>query len=143
MPGKTTNGVPYALTTDPVANYPSTSKQLAEIIDRSNMLIADWVNLPLNSPWKPYVGGGDYYSGLRARKTPLGVMLQGMIIGGSKSTDIAFLPSALTPTVSTLIPVQSQNEYGCIKIGTNGQVHYYAGPTKPSFIALNLLFPLD
>lgn len=108
-----------------------------------------WVRLTLRNGWSNYSGGGGYFPGLRARSTPHGTQIQGMVSGGPTNSSIAALPADLAPDFATIFtaPVSSGATAHCgITVDTSigagvYAVRYNAGPGSPGYVAIDVIVP--
>lgn len=96
MPGKTPNGIPYVLPNDTIATFPTVSKQIAEAVDKSRELVGAWIPLKLSGGWEGFsTFGMETYAGIRARKLPSGIQIEGAVKGGMPTAAMAELPTQL------------------------------------------------
>lgn len=94
MPGKTPNGIPYVLPNDTIATFPTVSKQIAEAVDKSRELVGAWIPLKLTGGWEAFSAFGmETYAGLRVRKLPSGIQIEGAVKGGMPNAVMADLPT--------------------------------------------------
>lgn len=104
-----------------------------------------WVTLALTNGWKAYTGGGGYFPGLRARVTPVGLQIQGMIAGGATGT-VAVLPATMQPEYARMFPAPAAGNttaYCSVSLdGTSMAIRYNSGPTTPSFVAIDVVLPM-
>lgn len=102
----------------------------------------DWVDLTLTSPWYAYDSAGtSYYPGVRARKVPAGVQIQGMVRGGSENTEIFNLPTGLTPEYGSHYPAISNGVAACVFVSKSGQFRYISGGSSTAYVSINLIIP--
>lgn len=147
--------------TDPPADYPPAQHTHAQ--DDIDGLVAalaekadtpdDWVALTLLNGWQAYEGGGGYYSGLRARLTPEGVQVQGIVKSGAIGTIIAELPAAMAPSYAQPFAVESSSdgwtgtEFGQVTVNKPNAsspwvVQYNAGPSPVAHhLGISLIVP--
>lgn len=101
-----------------------------------------WVDLPLISPWYPYDSEGtSYYPGMRARRVPAGVQLQGMPRGGSENSEVCNLPSELAPQYGGHFAAISNGQPACVFVSKSGQVRYISGGSGTAYVSFNLIIP--
>ena len=101
-----------------------------------------WDTLSLGSGWSAYTGGGGYYNGLRAQRTPLGIRLDGMIQGGGTG-QIAPLPATMQDVAAKQFPVVTQSGPGVMGIHRRSSdgwwvVSYLSGPATPGWISVSV-----
>lgn len=101
-----------------------------------------WVTLELTNGWTGHVNASGYLPGLRARVTPLGLQIQGMIGKGQTGT-IANLPANMRPEYSQMF---SAPAYGGVavhySVSRAGDVRYEQGPSAPQWVGINALIPM-
>ena len=103
-----------------------------------------WTSLSLINGWSAYSGGGGYYNGLRAQRTPLGIRLDGMVRSGAPGSVIAVLPDDMQDVaakiftapaagdVPAFLEISTSTSYGgkyCLK--------YRSGPSAPAFVSVS------
>lgn len=151
MPGKTPNGIPYVLPNDTIATFPTVSKQIAEAVDKSRELVGAWIPLTLTGSWKPFpkpFGGSSPYNGLRVRKVPQGMQIDGAVQATSEYSVIAELPSAFKPKRDTYLAVFDIKGLACIAItpttstGSPGIV-FVSGTNTERTLFVSAIVPLD
>jgi hypothetical protein len=116
--------------------------------------VGPWVTLTFSGTWVAYVGGGNYYQGLRARKNGANVQIQGMVKNGAIGI-IANLPAELTPIYTALRPAVAGNATSTRTVaylvisgrgGTNGtgtgSISYDSGISAPTFVSIDVELPL-
>jgi hypothetical protein len=111
-----------------------------------------WVALTMLNGWTAYVGGGNYYSGLRARRVGHNIQVQGMIKNGAVGSTIANFPAGLIPTDASMHTVVAGNgtvargtSYLIVGVSTRGSVAnltYDSGVAAPTFVSIDLLIPI-
>lgn len=102
-----------------------------------------WVDLALVSPWVPYSEtSSSYYAGVRARRTPAGVQIQGMVKGGGENTQICNLPASLAPAFGGHFASISNSLPATVFISNGGQIRYLSGGSSTSYVSINLVLPL-
>ena len=103
----------------------------------------EWVDLPLTSPWAPYdPAGNSYYPGMRARRVPAGVQIQGMVRGGDANTVICNLPAGAVPEYSGHFAAISNAVAATVFVSNTGQVRYISGGSSTSYVSINLVVPV-
>lgn len=104
-----------------------------------------WVTLKLINGWKAYTGGGGYFPGIRARVTPVGLQIQGMIAGGATGT-VAILPAAMQPEYARIFPAPASGNvtaYCSVSLDSGAMaIRYNSGPSTPSFAAIDAVLPM-
>ena len=104
----------------------------------------EWIVLTLLNGWEPYVGGGGYYGGLRARSTPLGIQINGMV-KGTTIGEIAVLPSALGVPASAQWDARGGAGVSTVNLsegsGSRPALKLSAGP-QAGFLSIDRLLPL-
>ena len=104
----------------------------------------EWIVLTLLNGWEPYVGGGGYYGGLRARSTPLGIQINGMVKGTTVG-EIAVLPSALGVPASSQWDARGGAGVSTVNLsegsGSRPALKLSAGP-QAGFLSIDRILPL-
>ena len=104
----------------------------------------EWIVLTLLNGWEPYVGGGGYYGGLRARSTPLGIQINGMVKGTTVG-EIAVLPSALGVPASSQWDARGGAGVSTLNLsegsGSRPALKLSAGP-QAGFLSIDRILPL-
>ena len=101
-----------------------------------------WVDLPLADPWVPYdPAGNSYCPGVRARRVPAGVQIQGMVRGGDANTVICNLPAGAVPEYSGHFAAISNAAAATVFVSNTGQVRYISGGSSTSYVSINLVIP--
>lgn len=151
MPGKTPNGIPYVLPNDTIATFPTVSKQIAEAVDKSRELVGAWIPLTLTGAWKPFpkpFGGSSPYNGLRVRKVPQGMQIDGAVKTTNEYEVIAELPSAFKPKMDTYLTVFDIKGPAFIAIkpststGSPG-ITFVSGTNTERTVIVSAIVPLD
>lgn len=102
-----------------------------------------WVDLPLADPWRPYdPAGTSYYPGMRARRVPAGVQIQGMVRGGEANAVICDLPAGMVPEYSGHFAGISNAAAATVFVSNTGQVRYISGGSSTSYVSINLVLPV-
>lgn len=102
-----------------------------------------WVDLPLADPWVPYdPAGNSYCPGVRARRVPAGVQIQGMVRGGEANTVICNLPAGAVPEYSGHFAAISNAAAATVFVSNTGQVRYISGGSSTSYVSINLVIPI-
>lgn len=102
-----------------------------------------WVDLPLADPWVPYdPAGNSYCPGVRARRVPAGVQIQGMVRGGDANTEICTLPSGLAPGYGGHFAAISNGQPATVFVSKSGQVRYISGGSSTAYVSINLVVPV-
>ena len=101
-----------------------------------------WNTLSLGNGWQAYTGGGGYFNGLRAQRTPLGIRLDGMIQGGGVG-QVAALPATMQDVAAKQFPVVTQSGPGVMGIHRRSSdgwwvVSYLSGPATPGWISVSV-----
>lgn len=110
------------------------------LYDRINLTGSTWEPLELRNGWTAYTGGGGYYKGLRAQRTPLGIRLDGTIQGGSKG-EVARLPADMQNVAAKQFPVATSGGPAVMGIygSANGLIlGYLSGPDNPGFVSVSV-----
>lgn len=113
----------------------------------ATLKLGSWVGLTLMNGWKPYLGGGGYYGGLRARKTTLGIQVQGMIASGPTNSTIAGLPDALQPPYAAQLVAPATGGTAICSVsaasdfGGKLAVRYNSGSDSPAYVSINATIP--
>ena len=103
----------------------------------------EWVNLSLTSPWVAYdPAGNSYCPGVRARRVPAGVQIQGMVRGGEANTVICNLPAGAVPEYSGHFAAISNAAAATVFVSNTGQVRYISGGSSTSYVSINLVIPI-
>ena len=103
-----------------------------------------WVDLPLTDPWRPYdPDGTSYCPGVRARRVPAGVQIQGMVRGGEANTVICNLPAGAVPKYSGHFAAISNAAAATVFVSNTGQVRYISGGSSTSYVSINLVIPIS
>ena len=101
-----------------------------------------WVDLPLTDPWRPYdPDGNSYYPGMRARRVPAGVQIQGMPKGGGENTEVCNLPSELAPMYGGHFAAISNGQPATVFVSKSGQIRYLSGGSSTAYVSFNLVVP--
>ncbi len=102
-----------------------------------------WVDLSLTAPWVPYsTTGTTYYPGMRARRVPGGVQVQGIVKGGEANSEVCNLPAGLAPEFSGHFAAISNGEAACVFVSNSGQVRYISGGSSTAYVSYNLVLPI-
>ena len=102
-----------------------------------------WVDLPLADPWRAYdPDGNSYYPGMRARRVPGGVQIQGMVKGGGDNTVVCMLPTGLVPEYGGHFTAISNGVSACVFVSNSGQVRYISGGSSTAYVSYNLVIPI-
>lgn len=106
-----------------------------------------WVALTLENAWVPYVGGGGYYLGIRARRNGHDLQIQGMVKSGAVGTVMATLPLELRPPYTSFQFAMAATggtprSIAYLTVGTSGAIVYDSGQAAPAFVNIELLIPL-
>ena len=102
-----------------------------------------WVDLPLADPWVPYdPAGNSYCPGVRARRVPAGVQIQGMVRGGDANTVICNLPAGAVPEYSGHFAAISNAAAATVFVSNTGQVRYISGGSSTAYVSINLVVPV-
>ena len=102
-----------------------------------------WVDLPLVDPWRAYdPDGASYCPGVRARRVPAGVQIQGMVRGGDANTVICNLPAGAVPEYSGHFAAISNAAAATVFVSNTGQVRYISGGSSTSYVSINLVIPI-
>lgn len=107
------------------------------VTKKFNLVGTTWTPLALLNGWAPYTGGGGYYNGLRAQRTPLGIRVDGMVGGGTAYGVVAVLPDDMQDVAAKRFfgPVNG-NSLGSLAIhrdpgnGNKFVISYIGGPTS-------------
>ncbi|ATH95865.1 hypothetical protein [Dermabacter jinjuensis] len=149
MPGKTPNGIPYVLPNDTIATFPTVSKQIAEAVDKSRELVGAWIPLTLTGGWEPLPRyGNGPYSGLRIRKVPQGMQIDGAVKSTREYNVIAELPKGFTPKNNSFVPVFDSKGVAFIacniatSTGAPG-ITFIKGPSNGGMCIISGIVPLD
>ena len=103
----------------------------------------EWADLSLTSPWVPYdPAGNSYCPGVRARRVPAGVQIQGMVKGGAENTEICTLPSGLAPGHGGHFAAISNGQPATVFVSKSGQVRYISGGSSTAYVSINLVVPV-
>lgn len=105
-----------------------------------------WTNLTFVNGWSAYSGGGGYYNGLRARRTPSGIQIQGMAKGGNSGTTVARLPAGLRPPYASTFPGQIAGGTAQCSVSIDSgamALRYNDGPNNPGFVSFDVNLPLN
>lgn len=104
-----------------------------------------WTGLTLTGGWTAYVGGGNYYSGLRARDVGNGIQITGTIKSGAVGSIMATLPALpanLRPLYTAQAFVNTNAGTGTIHVNAaTGEISYLAGPAAPTYLTINVTIP--
>lgn len=127
-------------------NVPLVMQQSAESVEAAlDAIETDWQPLTLTAAWVAYVGGGGYYNGLRWRKVGTNVQIQGMIRSGAAGSFITTLPVAARPEFSIMqvCEANAAGTYVTVLIDTtNGNMSYRSGAAAPSYLNINMFYPV-
>ena len=103
-----------------------------------------WTSLSLINGWSAYSGGGGYYNGLRAQRTPLGIRLDGMVAGGAPGSVIVVLPDDMQDVAAKQFTGTASGYntaylaiHRSVNHGNKYVVSYLSGPTAPSFVSVS------
>ena len=103
-----------------------------------------WIVLTLINGWEPYVGGGGYYGGLRARSTPLGIQINGMVKGTTVG-EIAIFPDALGVPASSQWYARGGAGMSSVNVsegsGSKPSLRLLEGP-QAGFLSIDKILPL-
>ena len=100
-----------------------------------------WTSLSPINGWSAYSGGGGYYNGLRAQRTPLGIRLDGTVKGGAPGSVVAMLPGDMQDVAAKQFPVVTSAGPAVMGIygSANGFViGYLSGPSSPGFVSVSV-----
>lgn len=150
MPGKTPNGIPYVLPNDTIATFPTVSKQIAEAVDKSRELVGAWIPLKLTAAWEPlprYFNKGPY-SGLRVRKVPQGMQIDGGVQAKADYDVIAEFPSGFKPANDAYVTTYDGKGLACIcatKATSTGSpgITFMSGTNETRTVVVSTIVPLD
>lgn len=149
MPGKTPNGIPYVLPNDTIATFPTVSKQIAEAVDKSRELVGAWIPLKLTAAWEPLPRfGKGLYSGLRVRKVPQGMQIDGGVQAKNDYDVIAEFPSGFKPANDAYVTTFDGKGPAFIGItsatstGAPG-ITFFRGTNEKRIVAVSTIVPLD
>lgn len=138
MPGKTPNGIPYVLPGDTIATFPTVSKQIAEAVDKSRELVGAWIPLKLTGGWEAFSAFGmETYAGLRVRKLPSGIQIEGAVKGGMPNAVMADLPTQFKVKYGHLVQVVSGSPDAYLQVSPNKGVNGQATLSISSDTAVN------
>ena len=103
-----------------------------------------WVDLPLADSWRAYDPDGvSYCPGVRARRVPAGVQIQGMVRGGEANTVICNLPAGAVPEYSGHFAAISNAAAATVFVSNTGQVRYISGGSSTSYVSISLVIPIS
>lgn len=104
--------------------------------------ITPWQSITPASPWTPYVGGGSYAGGIRARRTPLGVQTDAMIVGGAVTSTICYLPENLqTGQAHHFNATVNAKEQAIVYYHADGRVQLMAAGASVNYLIFSHLLP--
>ncbi len=105
-----------------------------------------WVTLALTNGWQAYSGGGGYYSGLRVRRTSVGIQIDGMVRSGAAGSVVAVLPDAAQDVMAKqFTAAASGSSVALLAINSSAShqgrmvVTYLSGPSAPSFVHISTI----
>jgi hypothetical protein len=146
LPITTKRGYGYPGVND-APDGPFSFQTLAEGVDFdvARLYGDEWVGLTLTGGWSAYIGGGNYYSGLRARIAGDDIQITGTIKSGALGSIIATLPALptnLRPAYTAQAFVNTGAGTGTLHINAaTGEISYLAGPAAPSYLTVNVRIP--
>lgn len=129
------NFYPELSDSDYLSEYGAYTRAMRAVLEQP------WQDLPLESGWADYSGGGGYNGGFKARIIGNRVEINAMVRDGSgKITD---LPGDMLPESSIMLPVVTSGGYGAISVTNGGSVNYIQGPSSPAYVTIQVSFPID
>lgn len=116
MPGATTNGVPYAVTGDPIGDYPATSQDLADKLDPT------FTGVTYSGSWSDYGASG--YEEVSYAKVGSVVHLRGSAKHGTAGQlgTVFTLPAGYRPAKTRRYMVNANTGFALVTIANTGVV---------------------